>query len=167
MPNNFARAKGLGKWGEKQVINHLMSKPGTIMVNDVAEDKEWQNKGIDIVVTDKTGEWTADVKLDRMIARTGNLFIEIMSSDKTMGNMVTSSADYFLYLDPFNCKLFTINRQKLFDFWHDNQKDIVTKEVGKSERKTKGFLITVELIQEIGLAIVEDIYVDGARKNKI
>ncbi len=164
MPS-FARARGLGKWGEKHVIAHLRN---LYEVKDVSEVEEYQKKGIDVLVSGPTCDpWTADIKMDRMIARTGNLFIETMSSEKVMGNMVTSSADYFLYLDPFNCKLYTIDRKKMLDFWVKNQKDIEVKKVGNKDRLTQGFLITTELITSIGLANVEDIYIEGARNNKI
>ena len=111
--------------------------------------------------------WTADIKMDRMIARTGNLFLETMSSEKVMGNMVTSAADFFLYLDPFNCKLYTIDRKRILEFWLKNQKDIPVKTVGNKDRLTQGFLMTTELIIQTGLATVEDIYIEGARNNKI
>lgn len=171
--NNFARARGLGKWGEKHVIKHLKSKPFLHSIEDVSEVEHWQKKGVDIVVSDfdpvtrANRKWTADIKMDRMIHRTNNLFIETMSSEKVMGNMVTSSADYFLYLDPFNCKLYTINREKMLQYWQDNQQTLPVKQVGNKERITKGFLISTEDIVSFCLATVEDIFIEGARKNKV
>lgn len=132
--------------------------------------ESWQKKGVDIVYTLADGQETkvtADIKMDRMIARTGNLFMETMSSEKVMGNMVTSEADFFIYLDPFNCKLYWIQRKKILDFWLKNQTSLPVKQVGNKDRITKGFLITTEAIVDMGLATVEDIYVEGARKNKI
>jgi hypothetical protein len=168
--SNFARARGLGKWGEKHVIAHLRANPVIEEVEDVSEIEKWQKQGVDIVYTLADGQGsqvTADIKMDRMIARTGNLFLETMSSEKVMGNMVTSSADYFLYLDPFGCKLYTIERKKILDFWLANQESLPVKQVGNKERITKGFLIKTDDIVSKGLATVEDIYVEGAKNNKI
>ncbi len=163
---NFARANGLGKWGEKQVIAHLISSG--LKITDVSEDEAWQVQGVDIIVNEPIyggmfKVWHADIKLDRMISRTGNLFIETLSGRNILGNMITSSADYFLYLDPKNCILYKVDRKKIFDYWQENQQTIEVKRVTNStKRVTEGFLITTAHIQELDIATAEHIYVEGA-----
>lgn len=156
---NFARQNGLGKWGEGRVVKYLEGKGWK--VTDVSSDKEYQKKGIDLLLERGEEEFSVDVKMDMLHHRTGNLFIETLSSDKskTKGCALTSAADHFLFYDPFGQKLFFVNLKKIRSFYELNGESIAqaTKKVKNDGYYTEGFVITPELLIAADIATVEEL----------
>lgn len=65
----FEQQKKVGKQGEEVVLNYLLTKH---IVQDVREDKEYQDRDIDFLVDGHSLE----IKTDNNIARTGNVYLE-------------------------------------------------------------------------------------------
>lgn len=133
------------------MIKHLEKSSGIDYIEDVSDKKEYQKKGIDIIIHLADGQdsqWTADVKLDRKIKFTGNLFIETKSTEKKPGCLLTSEADSFLYLDPSAGKLYYIPVRPLVEFYNTHYEEIkpYLKKVKNENYESEGFCITPEAL---------------------
>lgn len=97
--HSFMSQMEKAKRGERLVENYLNEKGWT--VTDVSDNKEYQVIGVDFL-TEKDGESRQiEVKLDTVINRTGNFFIEIVGYQEQgkPGWFETSEADYIFYID--------------------------------------------------------------------
>ena len=127
---------------EKIVIDYLSTK---YKVTDVSKDKNYQKKGIDLVLDDMI---TADVKGDTKISVTGNLFLELVSNryKKTDGWFVKSEMDILFYLDVNQLLLYEINFDELKDYYEKNKAKIKIVPGGDA---ANGALINLRDISDI------------------
>lgn len=118
---DFKEQNELGKVGEAIVFKHLRNKTTTVGVIDISLEKRFQALGIDwlwIYENASTGILHTtffDVKTDYYSHRNDKLFIEISSSVGTGADkkfvdkgILSTKAEYFLYLDPVLGRLFHI-----------------------------------------------------------
>lgn len=165
MPYNFARQRGLGKWGEKQIKEYLKKRKDTIEVFDSSEIATAQPHGVDFVwLVQRSGAMKSilvDVKMDMLFHRTGNLFIETKSSKNKDGCLLTSSSELFLYFDPFGGHLFFVEIEPLRNWFEKNKKQIkkdgYMKTVKNEGYESEGFVITPELLSSLGFCTEETI----------
>ena len=162
--SNFARSKGLGKWAESQVKRHLSEKENYIHIIDVSEDAAMQKHGVDFIWIKKEDafakSYLVDVKLDRLISRTGNIFFETLSGKDIIGNLLTSIAETFMYLDPFGKELYYIDVNNLRSWWLLGHDDVEIKTVRNNDRLTQGFCVKKEDIVKMGFGHVEPIVIE-------
>ena len=88
-----------GKQGEQLVANTL-SRRGW-QITDLRNSAEYQKKDIDFIVSKDTIETTIEIKHDARINKTGNMYIEIESNDRTSrkGWFYYCEAEYLFYID--------------------------------------------------------------------
>lgn len=100
----------LGRKGLLQVIKYLESLECTKEVIDVSLNKEYQQKGIDIL---HILERKLEVKTNSWAKQTGNFFIETWSNKErnVKGWFYTSQAEYILYL--VNSALYILPLEKI------------------------------------------------------
>jgi hypothetical protein len=173
MPYSFAQQRSFGKWGERCVLKHLEEHKDIQSVRDVSEEKEWQEKGIDFIIEGQGNDnyWTADVKLDMLHQRTGNLFIETMSSAKKEGCAITTKADKFLYFCPKNKKtnpgegtLYYLDMRMFQNWYKENEGELRKQELLRSVKnegyESEGIAMTIELLQELKFITEEAIAIE-------
>ena len=111
---NFKDQLTLGKLWEEAIIQHLLSKPETMSVRDLSEDREFQALGIDLLWTIENEQtWVLsatylDVKTDLSLHKTWKIFIETLSSEIREGCMLSTKADMFIYYDPILWDLYYV-----------------------------------------------------------
>ena len=88
-----------GKAGENKAAQLLEQRGWN--VEDVSQNKEYQQKDIDFIVAKDGIETTIEVKTDAQMARTGNFFIEIEQGNKK-GWYYYCEAEFLFYLDSQN-----------------------------------------------------------------
>lgn len=159
----FLEQLEVGKKGEQLIFKSLESRPETISVFDVSQDKEYQKVGIDALWVTRE-PYTGfplikkiDIKTDAKYAKTGNLFLETLSSKNKTGNFLTSAAEMFIYVDPVNEKAFFLPTYPLRLWYLRNKQQIEHKVVRNKGYESEGFCITPELLETCCGAYTEDI----------
>lgn len=96
---NFKDQLAVGDQGEQVLDSYFLSKG-----YDISEvDKEQQRRGIDRIMINPAGELLSiEYKTDAITARTGNVFIETISSTRSgaLGWAMKTHADYVIYYVP-------------------------------------------------------------------
>lgn len=152
---SFIKDKQIGKIGEGIVIN-LIENAFQHEVEDVSEDRYWQEVDVDLLTVDPmvehinyvTGEVTypeptkVEVKTDT--TNTPNIFFETVSNAKRaiQGNMITSAADVLMYVHLEHKFILSVNLP-LFRDWVRARKDTF-REVSVRTSNAKGLLIPIE-----------------------
>lgn len=146
--HDFQKSYDIGKQGEEYIIQYIKSLENVLYIEDVREDKVYQNKDIDIVVTLKNNtKVKVEIKTDTY--DTGNIFYETMSCIETnsIGCIEKTQADLILYYF-INTKELYIFDTKEYKKWFNNKKYNFTKKKflnyynnGTSKYTTEGFII--------------------------
>lgn len=104
----FNQQLQIGKSGEAIVAAWLQKRGNK--VKDVSDDKEYQKRDIDLVITNKDGvELTMEVKTDYKLHKSGNLFFESTYHKDwgdTNGWYDYCEADYVVFYDVIGNKLY-------------------------------------------------------------
>lgn len=109
---DFQKQKGVGDTGERILDAFFMSLGYQVEEVNMAE----QRKGIDRIVKKPDGEVIKlEYKTDALTAKTGNVFIETISSTKSgsLGWALKTQADYVVYYVPDWNKALLIDPQVL------------------------------------------------------
>lgn len=150
----WAESLELGSYCEQLVYAYLRSTGATI--NDVTADAEYQAQEIDAVITLPDGSQRAiEIKGDRQIAGTGNLFVEhrirlYNSGTWRNGWYHTSKADYLYYVDVVNMWLYIIPmdglRAYIAEYTDENYYGLGMKECPDTDknRLVKGITVKVD-----------------------
>lgn len=109
--NFFFQQLEIGKSGEAVVAAFFESRGNK--VRDVSDDREYQKKDIDFVITNKDGvELTVEVKTDYKLNKSGNLFFESTYHKDwgdTPGWYDYCQADFIVFYDVIGKKLYIYN----------------------------------------------------------
>lgn len=109
--NFFNQQLEKGKSGEA-IVAAWLQKRGN-QVKDVSDDREYQRRDIDLVVTNKDGATlTIEVKTDYKLHKSGNLFFESTYHKDwgdTPGWYDYCEADYVVFYDVIENKLYIYN----------------------------------------------------------
>lgn len=111
---DFQEQKGVGDAGESILDTFFISLG--CQVEEV--DLKSQRRGIDRIVTKPDGEtMRLEYKTDALTAKTGNVFVETISSTKSgaLGWALKTQADYVIYFVPDWRKALVISPQILRD----------------------------------------------------
>lgn len=99
--NSFEFCKQIGLEKQKAVKSYLEKRGHK--VNDVSENKEYQDKDIDFLLTSPTGQTCSlEIKSDSKIDKTGNFFFEVSFNRKTgtyPGWYQKCKADYICFVN--------------------------------------------------------------------
>lgn len=110
----WEKQKGAGDIGEQ--LTQAFYNANGVELTDVSGDAYYQSKDIDFLSSDGT---SIEVKYDRVISRTGNLFLETNTDagcSNTPGWFIYSEATYLFYIDGVNSKAYEINLSELRKF---------------------------------------------------
>lgn len=113
----FKKSLILGEEGEAKIFDYLKTQEKTELVKDVRDDKEYQSKDIDFIVTQKNGRiFSVEVKTDQYDSQ--NLFYETISAVETnsIGCMEKSQAKYLIYYFTKFDKFYLIDLKE-FNTW--------------------------------------------------
>lgn len=109
--NFFNQQLEKGKSGEAIVAAWLQKRGNK--VKDVSDDREYQRRDIDLVITNKDGDTlTIEVKTDYKLHKSGNLFFESTYHKDwgdTPGWYDYCEADYIVFFDVIENKLYIYN----------------------------------------------------------
>lgn len=162
-PFDFDKQNKLGKLGEKAVFQYLSDKSETVEIVNLSENSDFQALGIDaqwIYEIPRTGILYStffDVKTDFKVHKTGNLFIETVSTDKNKGCLLTTKAEEFMYYDPILGKLYRVPIAPLRE-WYDKYGSSYEKVSIKNKTySSEGFLMKVSKLQDLFFIEPEDI----------
>lgn len=95
-----------GKSAEALVQEWLYGNPDVMSVNDVSEQRHYQDREIDLIITMRNGkEISAEIKSDMHIGKTRNVVFELLRVNQTMNNAsafvlgwgARSEADHIFY----------------------------------------------------------------------
>ena len=123
------------KNGEEIIKNWLFSYYHITNYIDVSNEKVYQTKDIDAIITLKNGEKrTIEIKTDT--TDTGNLFYETISNEKhnTLGCLEKTEADIVLYLFLKTDELFILKMPD-FRIWFHHV--LSNEEIVKTEKRIK------------------------------
>lgn len=98
--NGFEYLNNQGLDVQKKVKRHLESRGNTVI--DVSQDKAYQKIDVDFLVRKDGQETTLEVKKDKNLFRTGNLFFEVgfmKGNYYTAGWLSKCQAQYLCYYD--------------------------------------------------------------------
>lgn len=165
MTQNFDKQNKIAKIGEdivKKSIEALyldITFPKKFQkVIDVSEDKEYQDKDIDILILTRINPGRVEstqsfeIKTDLRTASTGNLFIETVtkrdSGKETIGWINKTTADYLLYYVPQDNVFYNINMDAIRKFIKEKHPKYVETYNKKEKAKNCGYLISIQKIQD-------------------
>ena len=112
--NGFQRMNEQGLEVQEIVKAHLESRGSKIV--DVSQDRDYQKKDIDFLVYKGTDMTTLEVKKDKNLYRTGNIFVECgwqRGNYFTKGWLLYCEADYIAYYDTTAARGIIVDRAKL------------------------------------------------------
>ena len=145
--NNF------GKEGELQAQEFYAMKGCTI--KDVSDDEEYQKQDIDFIASHRNRSAAIEVKNDRVISRTGNLFLEI-NTDKgdtnARGWFKYSNADILFYIDSKNAIGIEMKMKELREYVDEHQGWLQTRTLtdffGEFNKTREGICLPLRYIED-------------------
>ena len=148
--HDFAEDNAIGKRGEK-IFSDFMSRIG-IKFTDVSEDENYQSDDVDFLVSSKKlgRDVGVEVKNDRWIHRTGNVFFETVSNVDfdTQGCFSKSKADFMAIVSEDEHSIYFIKMVPLREFVEKNMNSL-TKIERVSGSNSSGYLIPLSEIAGI------------------
>ncbi|PKM78526.1 MAG: hypothetical protein CVU90_01965 [Firmicutes bacterium HGW-Firmicutes-15] len=120
---SFETCKQYGLQGEADVNDWLQTLPGIANIEDVSDNKFYQDMDIDLFIDLEDGQEIAiEIKTDSLY-KTGNFFLETISNDYygTAGCIVKTQSDYVFYYYPGPGKLYVLPTLALQQWISDNQ----------------------------------------------
>ena len=112
--NNFEKMNIQGLKVQEIVKKHLESR--SIQVKDVSQDKDYQKRDIDFLLKKGNNFTTLEVKKDKSLYRTGNIFVECgfqRGQNYSRGWLQYCEADYICYYDTTAARGIIVDRAKL------------------------------------------------------
>lgn len=151
--STWTQQYNFGKKGEILAANLYENAGCTI--EDVSDDVEYQKQDIDFIVHYNERSAKVEVKYDRVISRTGNLFLEI-NTDKgvtdTLGWFKYSNADILFYIDSKNAIGIEIKMKELREYVEENAGCIKTRtltdDFGGFSKTREGYCLPLEKIKD-------------------
>lgn len=162
MNNNWSELKKIGEQGEQAAINLL--KRYSVSVEDVSDNSAYYDKDIDLLCVNRFGNsYSVEVKWDKRIAATGNMFIELFAG-KNDGWFKKCEADYLFYGDSNNQCFYILEYKELRQYINDNisafkQVSCPDYKDGKLLKYVSGLLVPVSSL--MGQAFCRKIYIYG------
>lgn len=140
--------------GEWQLKQHFRRLGAT--VTDVSDNPSYWKKDIDLLVEQDGKNFSVEVKWDRVISRTGNLFIEMLSDiDRNKaGWFMFCEADYLYYGDAVNKKYYIFDFPKLKKYVLENKQKFTERcaadfHNGEIRKRSCGYIIPVEELKDL------------------
>lgn len=149
---NFDTQRKLGKKGEAFLDRWLVSHYNVL---DVSENLMYQQSGIDRLVKRQDGSViTIEYKCDLAAKRTGNLFFETISNDRssTPGWGWTSQADYWIFLVPEQ-EIIVFEPGKLRSLVWELKKLIKERYVANKGYNTVGYPIPLNQARKVAFQV--------------
>lgn len=119
MSSNWTRQKAKGSIGEQLFKDTMLSRKHTVI--DVRDDKEYQTKDVDFIVSG----FNIEVKTDYRMNQTGNIFledvIEYWDDEQKAGWFKTTTADYLSFVDGKTKDIHIYKTTTLRDYIKDNR----------------------------------------------
>lgn len=142
--------------GEVQLKRYL--RMNNYIVEDVSDNCHYWKKDIDFIVyyPNSQDSFSAEVKWDGLISKTGNLFLEILTDvdKKKDGWFNFCQADYIYYGDAVKRLFYKINTQKLKQWVQENKDGLIIRyasdiKQGVLLKQSKGYLVPLESIKTL------------------
>ena len=121
--NSFERMNKEGLAVQEIVKSHL--EQSGITVIDVSQDKAYQKRDIDFILKKYPQETTLEVKKDKSLFRTGNIFVECgfqRGNYYSAGWVKYCEADYICYYDTTQRRGIIVDRYKLLSLLEQGKK---------------------------------------------
>jgi hypothetical protein len=111
----FSRDLEMGNRYCNGYIQYLREKYPDANIVNLSDNKEYQSKDIDFSIEREFSFKLVEFKADTKISKTGNLYLEIVSSllSGTKGWFLYCEADVLVYMDTVNLLLYKIDRMEL------------------------------------------------------
>lgn len=153
---DFENSKKTGDIGEQRIIKFLNDLDSTKEVTDVTNIKEFQEKDIDLIITNKDGSIeTVEIKTDTYPT---NFFYETLSDVErnTAGCLEKSLADFLYYYFINIGKLYIIPMKPFREWFHLNKvanKNIISKKTVPNKTRygkymSEGYTIPREFFEQ-------------------
>ena len=174
---DFSGRDKLGKIGEAVCQEYLKTWSCVKNIENVRNNKDYQKKDIDIVMTLKDEQVvTVEVKTDSYIS--GNMFYETISDDvkNEVGCFEKTEADFIFYyfINPQYRKAYVFNTEYLRDWVHKHKDEFTLKRVFNYSYCSWGYAFPLDRLEKdledsltiVDLSCVEDIeeFEEEARK---
>lgn len=148
---DFSGRDKLGKIGEAVCQEYLKTWSCVENIENVRNNKEYQKKDIDIVMTLKDNQIvTVEVKTDSY--KSGNMFYEMIANDVTneIGCFEKTEADFIFYyfINPELRKAYIFNVEYLRDWVHKNKDAFKLKRVFNYSYCSWGYAFPLDRLEE-------------------
>lgn len=146
MNNDFYLDLADGKRGERLVAAALAARGHK--VDDLSDNREYQRKDIDMMLTSPIGQVTTlEVKNDMASERTGNVFIETYNE---CNKSHAKQGWYFYCCASFICFCQEDSKLGHIISYEDLRQAVETKQYREvSTRSTKGYLLPIEAVKAL------------------
>lgn len=155
----------IGYQGFEEVQDMLNRMNITVGIDDLQEDKYYQEKDIDFLwkyINNGLQQKYCELKTDTIAHKTGNIFIELVSNTRknTKGNFLYTQCDLFMY--------YLINSKKLFIFDMNKLKTYVGKNINNfAIKKTQSNITENMSYNTLGITIPIRILTNELKNNMI
>lgn len=143
----FNTSNAVGQIGEIAIIKWLENNPKVESVEDVTNDKFFQNLDIDLLVhnVDKR-DYSVEIKTDTYVS--GNFFFEVISNEEyqTEGCLMKSQANYLFYFFLKTKILYIINLDKFRKFVLENQDRWQERQVKNRSFTSRRYLVPIDVV---------------------
>lgn len=152
--NGFYKMNLEGLEVQEIVKQHLESRG--IEVIDVSQIKDYQKRDIDFICRRYPQETTVEVKKDKSLYRTGNIFIECGAQ---RGNFYSAGwvkyceADYICYYDTLARRGLIVDRLKLLSLLEQGKKKVFYDKIDEKERIA--ILLPIEIAKKNNAIVSE------------
>lgn len=145
--SNFEHDKKIGKIGETAVINFFIGKG--YEVKDVSENKEYQPKGVDLIVNNDYVE----VKTQNAINKKQRITLELESfmdnGDYKPGWFTYTESDMVVFYDKFNNIAYHIETDELKDIFYLHSDKIETYDFKEKGKTSKLAFIDIDFLKKV------------------
>lgn len=143
--------RNAGEWELKQ---HFRNKGATVI--DVSDNPSYWSQDIDLLVNDDGNEFSVEVKWDKVISKSGNLYLEILTDiDKNKaGWFQICNADFLYYGDSKNKLYYIFEMAQLRQFVNENKQNLEQRCAadffkGVLTKRSIGYLVPLEKVKDI------------------
>lgn len=148
---DFSGRDKLAKIGEAVVAKFLKTLKNTEEIENVRNNKEYQRKDIDIILTLKNGSKVKiEVKTDSYVS--GNMFYETISNDvkNEIGCFEKTEADYIFYyfINPSYRKIYIFNTETLREWKEKHKEEYELKRVFNFKYNSWGYTFPLKVLEE-------------------
>lgn len=157
---DFKERNDLSKIGISKVVNYLYSLKETVYVDNVEDDREFQEFDIDLIHSTHNNVFNIEVKADTYDS--GNFFFETVSNATkgTLGCFMYTCADYVHYYFTKYNTLYVLPMPATRDWFNINkfrfkEKKLATKNGNKLLYYSYGYAVPIRIVMNEVDGVIE------------